>query len=137
MAVDLAGPWPVEEIPDEDQLYLRVHRRWLDTGDLDPGCFQNHPKTTGGMSTDWSRYATPEQTRARALRSTPADNAVLALDVGKVRAIPSQVVQPAPIFGDPQLPDNRAHTEVFGPKNAETRIHYLRIYRMVLPLPDG
>jgi hypothetical protein len=114
---------------------MRVHRRWFDgSGDLDPGCFQNHPKKTGGMSTDWGRYATPEETCRRALRSDPADNAVLALGVGAVRAIPSQTVVHAPIQGDPDIPDNRAHCEVYGPKNAESRVHYLRISRLVLAL---
>ncbi|HEY7036968.1 MAG TPA: hypothetical protein VH482_36905 [Thermomicrobiales bacterium] len=114
---------------------MRVHRRWFDQlGDLDPGCFQNHPKKTGGMSTDWSRYATPEETRDRALRSDPADNAVLALGVGAVRAIPAQIVVHAPIQGELGIPDNRAHAEVFGPKNAESRVHFLRIYRLVLAL---
>lgn len=89
------------------------------------------------MSTDWSRYATPEQTRNRGVRSGPENNAVLEFDVGAVRSIPEQVVQHSPIFNDPEEPDNRAHTEVFGPKNAETRIHYLRVYRMVLDFPNG
>lgn len=87
------------------------------------------------MSTDWSKYAAPEQTQRRGLRSGPEDNAVLALDVGAVRTVPSQTVEHAPIFADSEVPDNRAHTEVTGPKNTETRIHYLRIYRMVLTLP--
>ena len=34
------------------------------------------------MATDWSRYASPKETRNRALRSDPLDNAVLALGVG-------------------------------------------------------
>jgi hypothetical protein len=131
---DVVGPWPVEFIPDADQLYMRVHRRWLERGDLDPGCFQDHPKRGGSMSTDWNRYATPEQTQRGGVRSGPSDNAVLALDVSAVRAIQGQTVEHAPIFGEPDVPDNRAHAEVFGPKNAETRVRYLRIYRMVLEL---
>jgi hypothetical protein len=127
--------WPVEDIPDSDELYMRVHPQWFDeSGDLDPGCFQNHPKKTGGMSTDWSRFATPEDTRNRALRSGPANNAVVAFVVGPVRAIPAQTVVHAPIQGDPDIPDNRAQAKVFGPKNAEIRVNYLRIYRLVLPL---
>ena len=141
MASDVVGGvanlWPVEEIPDRDDLYLRVHRQWLEAGDLAPGCFQDHPKKGGSMSTDWSRYATPEQTRNRAMRSGPENNAVLALGVGAVRAIPNQIVRHVPVCGDQEVPDNRAHTDVFGPKNAETRLRYLRIYRIVLTLPEG
>lgn len=88
------------------------------------------------MSTDWSKYTTPEETRRRGLRTAPTDNAVFGLDVGAVRGIPEQTVEHAPIFGNPEIPDNRAHAEVFGPKNAETRIHYLRIYRIEIAL-DG
>ena len=86
------------------------------------------------MSTDWSRYATPDDTRNRALRSDPLDNAVLALGVAAVRAIPGQTVIHAPIQGDDLIPDNRAHAEVLGPKNAESRVHFLRCYQIVLML---
>ncbi len=113
---------------------MRVHQCWFEDGDLAPGCFQNHPKKTGGMSTDWSRYATPEQTRARALRSAPSDNTVLAMNVGAVRAIPGQTVVHSPIQGHPEIPDNRAHAEVFGPKNVETRAYFIQRYRLVIAL---
>lgn len=133
--VDRVGLWPIEEIPDTDDLYLRVHRRWFDqNGQLDAGCFRNHPEQTGGMSTDWSKYATPDQTRRRELRSRPADNAVVALNVGEVRAIPEQAVAHAPIQGDPDIPDNRAHAEVFGPKNARTRALFFEAHRRLIPL---
>jgi hypothetical protein len=89
------------------------------------------------VSTDWSRYATAEETRRRALRSSPADNAVLALNVGVVRAIPGQTVVHAPIQGHPEIPDNRAHTEVFGPKNLETRAYFIANARLVIELDRG
>jgi hypothetical protein len=98
VADDGVSPWPVEDIPDGDELYMRVHRRWFDdAGDLEAGCFQNHPKQTGGMSTDWSRCATPDDTCNRALRSGPTDNAVLALGVRDGRGIPGQTVVHSPI----------------------------------------
>lgn len=124
--------WPVEDLPDRDNLYLRVHRRWFGTDDaLDLGCFRNQPdERTGGMSTDWSRYATPEQTRTRA--RSPIDNAVVALTVGDVRTIPGQRVEHSPTI------DNRAHTDVWGAKShdPEVRRRYSRIARMVLSLPS-
>jgi hypothetical protein len=127
--------WPVEEIPDSGTLYMRVHRQWIrPDGTLWPVCFKNRPDDSGGMSTDWDRYSMPDETRARARR--PADNAVIAMNVGAVRAIPDQRVQHSPIFGHPQLPDNRAHTDVFGSKerNPETRLRFLAIAAIVLPL---
>lgn len=133
--IDGEPAWPNEHIPDTDDLYLRVHRRWLDQeGRLDVGCFRNHPEKSGGMSTDWSKYAEPDQTRRRALRSRPADNAIIGLNVGAVRAIPEQTVVHTPIQGDPDIPDNRAHTEVFGPKNARTRARFFEAHRLLISL---
>ena len=74
------------------------------------------------------------RTRNRALRSDPLDNAVIALSVGAVRAIPGQTVIHSPVQGVEDIPDNRAHAEVFGPKNAETRVSFLRSYQLVLML---
>ena len=52
--------WPVEDIPDGDKLFMRVHRNWCPGGDLSPGVFRDHG---GGMSTDWERYSTPQEAR--------------------------------------------------------------------------
>ena len=128
-------PWPVEEIPDADTLYMRVHRQWIKPdGTLWPTCFKNRPDDRGAMSTDWDRYSTPEETRRRARR--PGDNAVVAMNVGQVRAIPEQRVQHSPVFGHPDLTDNRAHTDVHGSKEQgpETQLAFRRIATVVLPL---
>lgn len=135
LANDLDNFWPVEDIPDGDALYLRVHRTWWTSGKLNMGCFGNHPKKTGGMSTDRGKYSTPEVSHRRA--KSPPDNAVFSLNVGAVRAIPGQTVVHAPISGDPAIPDNRAHTDVFGPKNAESRVHFRRIYQVEVALDDS
>ncbi len=71
-----------------------------------PIAFRNHPPESGGMSTDWEKYATAEQCRNRA--KIPADNAVIRMNAGRIRQIPGQTVEHAP------LPENRAHTEVYG-----------------------
>ena len=82
------------------------------------------------MSTDRSKYATPEQTQQRA--RSPADNAVIEFGVGAVRAIPSQRVGHSPTV------DNRAHADVSGPKRTdpEVRRRFSRIYRLVIMLPS-
>ena len=131
-------PWPIEEIPDGDALYMRVHRQWFrPDGSIINACFRNRPDDSGGMSTDWARYSTPEETRQRARR--PQDNAVVAMNVGQVRAIPGQTVQHSPIFGHSDLPDNRAHTDVFGSKeqDPEVRLQFRRISTLVLRLDEG
>lgn len=135
----MSDRWPVEEIPDADRLYLRVHRQWLKKDRIAPGFFQNRPdESTGAMSTDWSKYSTPEQTRGRARR--PELNAVIALLVHDVRSIPEQQVHHAPLQDHPTIPDNRAHTDVAGPKetaNLQIQDSFARVARLVIPVvPD-
>lgn len=103
---------------------MGVHKTWLKPdGTLATGAFQNRG---GAMSTDWSKYATPEETRQR--RRTPADNAVVSMNVGKVRAVPGQSVTHTP------LPENRAHTDVLGEKDEEARVLLRRASTIVLGL---
>ena len=52
--------WPQEDIPDEDWLYMRVHRNWIQKGEVQAGFFRDLE-----MSSDWATYATPEETRSR------------------------------------------------------------------------
>lgn len=126
--------WPSEEIPDSDDLYMRVHKLDLDSGIPELGAFRNRPKKTGSMSTDWSKYATPEETQWRA--RIPQDNGVIALNVGEVRSIQDQIVKHSPISNHQSLPNNRSHTDVLGPKNSEVRLKFRRIYRMIVNLPS-
>jgi hypothetical protein len=78
------------------------------------------------MSTDWSKYSTPEATQGRARK--PEDNGVVEMAVGSVRAISSLTVEHTP------LPENRAHAEVFGAKDVETRVLLSRACRWVIPV---
>lgn len=122
-----AGGWPVEDIPDADHLYMRVHRTWFKpSGDISLRAFANHG---AGMSTDWSKYSTPEQTRDRG--RTPPSNAVVRMNVGDIRAMPGQSVAHSPQDG------NRAHADVLGEKDEEARMLLRRRATIVLPLPDA
>jgi hypothetical protein len=83
--------WPSEPIPDEDLLYRWIHRQWFSKrhGGVSPTFFKNARDLLtgrGGMSTDWSRYSTPEESRRRA--RDPAVNGVVEMTVADVRAIP-------------------------------------------------
>jgi len=120
-------PYPAEHVPDEDELYLRVHQNNLQPrGELHPGIFREH---NSGMSTDWSHYATPEETRQRAT-SPPELNGVVSLPVGGVRALEGLTVDHDP------LPDNRAHTEVHGGAAlVKARLKLLRICTEEIPVP--
>jgi hypothetical protein len=80
------------------------------------------------MSVDWEKYATPQETRARARK--PTENAVVRFEAGKVRALPGQSVEHSP----DEETGNRAHTDVSGEKNTEVRTQLSRIYEPVIPL---
>jgi len=102
---------------------MRVHKeRVADDGKPEAGVFTNrliegvrHP-----MSTDWSRYSSPEETRARATgHRPPLDYGVIRMNVGDIEDIP-QTVEHDPVFSapaDPNNPNNRAHTVVRGAKS--------------------
>ena len=123
--------WESEAIPDTARLFMRVHRQNIDeNGKLKPGAFRNLPKELpgSGMSTDWEKYTTPDETQQRA--RTPADNAVIQLLCGDIRNIPGQTVVHTP---NREL-NNRAHTDVFGEKTPEVRLKLMAIYQMVIPL---
>jgi hypothetical protein len=116
--------WPVEEIPDEHSLLMRVHKGHIKPdGSLGPGAFKNRGD---GMSTDWDRYSTPEETLHRA--KNPKENGVIEMMVGKVRTVPEQKVEHTP------MTENRAHTDVFGEKNKdpEVRTQLRRISQWVV-----
>jgi len=119
--------WPKETIPDEDFLYMRVHRVHCSDGELEPDAFKDHQ---GGMSGDWSKYSTVLDTLERAT-SDKNDNGVIQLNCGHIRAIPPLIVDHQP------EPKNRAHTEVMGKKNTKVRLALLRKAEWVRRLPPG
>jgi len=118
-----------ESIPDQDLLFFRVHKSYVRNGDIIPGAFRDqgiHPLVRG-MSTDWNKYSTPEESRWRA--RTPSDNGIASLDVGAVRAIPGLAVDHDPYWS------NRAHTHVLGEKDTEARLKLKRLCRWVIRIP--
>lgn len=114
-------PWEVEEIPDQDILFMRIPRIYFPDGILNPAAFHNTPTRKDGMSTDWNKYSTARDTRRRSQRKPPEEHAVVQLVVGEVRKIPDQTVVHAPLLS------NRAHTEVFGEKHPEARLKFGRL----------
>ena len=135
----MSDRWPIEEIPDADRLYMRVHRQWFKGT-------ASHPASSRTVRTKPPARCRPtgastprrEETRARARR--PELNAVIELVVGEVRAIPEQVVRHAPIQVHPVLPNNRPHTNVAGPKETgdlEIQDTYARSDRLVIPVDAG
>jgi hypothetical protein len=124
--------WPKEEIPDSHVLYMRVHKNNFVNGSLTIVALKDHAPPEGGrpgMSTDWCRYSTPQETRSRDTR-TPENYGVVKMQVGTVREIPGTGVEHTP------RPTNRAHSDVFGDKNdQEIRLKLKRAMLWVIPLP--
>ena len=96
--------WEVEEILDGDLLYMRFSKTFFVKNEVQPGAFRAHGV---GMSTDWSNYSTPQQTRLRAVSKPPSHYGVLWLRTGSVRALELKVTH------TPE-PANRAHADVTG-----------------------
>ena len=119
--------WPVEDIPDDDSVYMRAHRMFF-RPTLQPGVFRSQD---GGMSVDWEKYSSPVDTRLRGKK--PYDNAVISLPALGIRDINNLALEHTP------EQENRAHSDVFGLVNSEdlteARILLLNLSRVVLDLP--
>lgn len=137
--------WEAEDIPSDDALYVYVHCQWIRNGRIVPGFFKNRPdEETGAMSTDWCKYSTPDETRHRARKL--GVNGVGRLHVEAVWKIGAdtafhQTVVHTPIQHSPDFPDNRAHTDVRGPKETadlDVQFQFSEICTLVrsVPTPD-
>lgn len=103
----------VAEIPDKDDLYYRVHVSLTDRGKLRPNCFRD---PGGGISVDWSKYRTPQETRAAKGTENAGKYGVATLPVGRVREIKDLRVEHAP----PE--DNDAHSHILGLSSQEDEL---------------
>ncbi len=115
--------YPKEVIPDKCSLYYRVHATYFRDNVLIPGVFR---ELGDGMSTDWDKYSTPEQSKARAKK--PENNGIVSLSVEKLRILNFNVIH-APTYG------NRAHTNVKG-VNVETRLKLLDVFKWEIKIPQ-
>ena len=132
MADELEPLWDKEFIPDDNSVFMRVHRNDLDLeGRPVPGAFRNSPRGAPGMSVNWDKYSDAKSTR-REGPQTPQNYAVVRLHVGSTRRIPGQSVEHSPDY----VRRNRAHTDVIGVKDAEARLCFLRTYSLVLEIND-
>ena len=98
----------VEQIPDTASLFHRVHENIVKQsgGQLRPNCFRD-PNGTG-LSTDWAKYSTPEETRLRNGAGKAIHYGVVRFDVGAVRRIQQLSVAHTP------TDDNDAHADIVG-----------------------
>ena len=98
--------WPIEFIPDKDDLYYRIHKVFFeeDSTVIPSASFRPQGKS---LSTDWNKYSTPKKLHQRAIN--PEDNRIVEINVGDVRVIPL-TVNHTPDY----MKMNRAHTDVLG-----------------------
>jgi len=113
-----------EIIPDEDSIYCRVHKDLLKNSRPSARAFMNTPKEGNNLSCDWSKYCTPEGSRALIGRQKnlktgefkrPLDFYIYNFRVQDLRYndIMNQAVLHDPIFNEPEIegkPNNQAHS---------------------------
>ena len=144
----MSAQWEREDhVPDDDHLYCYVHKS-MAKEKPSKRAFQNTPSTGNNLSSDWSKYSTPEQTRARLAKQKklgkdgnykeefkrPEDYYVVQLRVGHIRTeISSQQIEHDPIQGNPDIPDNLAHTIIIGEKDEEVRLKFVDIAEWAIP----
>jgi len=135
-AESIEAAWPIESVPDADTVFIRVHQNILDEGGgaISKGAFRYRDNGIGGprrISCDWSKYSTQTECRFRA--TVPAENGVVSLVVGQVRALKTSLLH------EP-LPHNRSHAGI-GPeedpaKETEIRLGLSRIAVLVVHPKD-
>ena len=137
--------WEIEEIDNDSDLYIRVHRDFISSKDNKPksSAFSNTPKDGDNLSSDWSKYCTPQSSREsignqkKRKDGTYKDSSLFyiwSLRVEKVRndINPSQEIKHDPVYNNPEdeyIPNNRAHSIIVGDKpinNAEFRVGMLK-----------
>lgn len=113
----------VEEIPHEDRVFFRVPRSQMRHEDrLHEGVFRDRGD---GMSVDWEKYSTANETRARG-RLPPEDYGILAFLVGAIRGIRTPQLT---VVHEP-LEENQAHAGVHG-VNANKTMARLKLFALV------
>jgi hypothetical protein len=119
--------FPIEEIPNEDLLYYRIHEENIDKDVTHPNqrikpiAFDPHPKGSTQMSTNWDKYSTPLELQQ--LAKVPEKNGIVSFSVEKVRNTPN----PLQVIHDPILIEhfkNQAHALIFDlpPRKNDIRI---------------
>ncbi len=103
-----------ENILDKCHVFYRLHQSFFNKkGKLSPGVFQDRGN---GMSVDWKKYSTPEETQMRAPKN-PKLNKIGELNVGEIRKIELKVEHTPD-----ELTRNRAHSDVFGTKSEKVQL---------------
>ena len=139
--------WSEEFIPNQDSVYIRVAKSNIKRRDKKPatGAFSNTPKTGDNLSSDWSKYCTPESSLEligfqKSITTgefkNPDNFFIWKFKVEHLRnnINPSQNVQHDPIYRNPEIegePNNRAHSIIIGTKPVDDRLNRAE-FRMLM-----
>ncbi|MHA1491415.1 MAG: hypothetical protein ACTSRI_17405 [Promethearchaeota archaeon] len=112
---------PIENFLDSHFLYRAVHRglwqNWESPDRIDPIFFYSK-NAEEGLSFDWSKYSTPEDTLKGRKGKSLKKNGIIQLNIGKLRTSIVQFELPITIEHNP--PENQAHTLMFGITKSNT-----------------
>lgn len=121
MDEEVVQTYPVESIPDDDHLFLAVHKNHTLNGPNWSMIFKSQPPPAGvvlpyppGLSTDWSRYMPTAESCRAGRKQAPENYGVAILDVACLRGSKKLEVTHAPISNKPPLKDSQSHTIVHG-----------------------
>jgi len=107
---------PIENFFDSHFLYRVVNRglwqNWEYHDRIDPIFFYSK-NVEEGLSFDWSKYSSPQDTLKRRKGNSLKENGIIQLNLGKLRTNIIQFNLPITIEHAP-LPENQSHTLLLG-----------------------
>ena len=105
--------YPVESILDNDRVFRAIHKTLIRNNEIVSG--KAFRFDANGCSVEWSKYSTPEKTRAFNLYKSPAEYGAAFLVTGEVRSQDMAVIHdPLPSLKVPEI-DNQAHSLIIPP----------------------
>lgn len=107
--------FPSEHIPDEENLYYRIHKVFFKDNAIQPSAFTDKGN---GMSMDWQKYSTPEESQIRS--KVKADNGIVSFSASAIRSLNLNLIH------SPSK-TNRAHSEAIGKKEPQIRVELARM----------
>jgi len=136
---------PAENFLNEHLLYRGIHKnlwsKWSDIQDINPNFFMTQ-HAPPGLSVDWSKYATPQETLTNHLKSNLYIFGIVELNVGEFRFCVKENEFPLTIQHDPNKeeseiePLNRAHTLIKGFTRTNTSKIRMILSRIAIWAPE-
>ena len=113
---------PEENFLNSHFLYRAIHRglwqNWESTDRIDPIFFYSK-NAEEGLSFDWSKYSSPQDTLERRKGNSLKENGIIQLNLRKLRTDIIQFNLPITIEHAP-LPENQSHTLLLGITRSNT-----------------